>query len=81
MKNMNDNSHTNLVTNKNLTSSNFDLDEIKESSSPFKILEEKINMNQSYTIDINQRTTQSTKNNENHNHSKGIKSLLRIFTY
>jgi len=40
----------NLLTNKNLTSSNFDLNEIQETSSPFRPLLQKTNLNQSYTI-------------------------------
>jgi len=40
----------NLLTNKNLTSSNFDLNEIQETSSPFRPLLQKTSLNQSYTI-------------------------------
>lgn len=77
MKNMNEINPSNLTTNKHLTSSNFDLDEIKETSSPFKI-QQTMCMNQSYTIekksiDFQEReidhrnqqdTTQMNKNND-----------------
>lgn len=45
------NQFSNLVTNKNLTSSNFDLDEIQETSSPFRPLAQKQSLNSSYTIE------------------------------
>ena len=45
------NNYTNLVTNKNLTSSNFDLDEIQETSSPFRQIAQKQSLNSSYTIE------------------------------
>ena len=39
------------MTNKNLTSSNFDLDEIQETSSPFRQIAQKQSLNYSYTIE------------------------------